>query len=74
VVPFLTLALLRRFGPHVGRKGVRPAAEAVMAAVLGVSALYIVLDETLANWQALWFCAGLCALALTLGLARDEPS
>ena len=74
VVPFLTLALLRRFGPHVVRKGVRPAAEAVMAAVLGVSALYIVLDEALANWQALWFCAGLCALALTLGLARDEPS
>jgi hypothetical protein len=45
-----------------------------MAAVLALSALYIVLNETVANWQALWFCAGLGALVLTLGLARDAPS
>jgi glucan 1,3-beta-glucosidase len=74
VFPFLTLALLRRLDPHAERKGVRPAAEAAMAAVLALSALYIVLNETVANWQALWFCAGLGALVLTLGLARDAPS
>jgi exo-beta-1,3-glucanase (GH17 family) len=50
-----------------------PAAEVATAAMLGVSALYIVFNETVANWQALWFCAGLIALALTLVRARDAP-
>ena len=35
--------------------------------------LYIVFNESLANWQALWFCAGLVALAVTLLRARDAP-
>jgi exo-beta-1,3-glucanase (GH17 family) len=74
VFPFLTIALRRRFGAHAQRKGLRPASEATMAAVLALSALYILLNETAANWQALWFCAALCALAITLGLARDVPS
>jgi exo-beta-1,3-glucanase (GH17 family) len=42
------------------------AAEVATAAMLGLSAIYIVFNETLANWQALWFCAGLIALAVTL--------
>jgi exo-beta-1,3-glucanase (GH17 family) len=50
-----------------------PAAEAAAAAVLGLSALYIVFNETIANWQALWFCGGLVALAVTLLQARDAP-
>jgi glucan 1,3-beta-glucosidase len=51
----------------------RPAAETVAAATLALSAVYIVLNESLANWQAVWFCAGLIALALTLLQARDAP-
>jgi hypothetical protein len=35
------------------------------------AAVYIVCNEGFANWQALWFCAGLIALALTLLQARD---
>jgi glucan 1,3-beta-glucosidase len=54
-------------------KGVRPAAEVATAAVLGLSAIYIVFNETIANWQALWFCAGLVALAVTLVRVRDAP-
>jgi len=72
--PFLALALLRHFDPQAPRKGTRPAAEAVMAVLLGLSAVYILVNETVANWQALWLCAGLAALALTLGLARGAPS
>ena len=55
--------------------GVRsvPAAETAMAVTLAVSAVYIVCNESFANWQALWFCAGLLALALTLLQARDAP-
>jgi len=54
-------------------KAQRPAAETVAAATLVLSAAYIVLNESLANWQAVWFCAGLIALALTLLQARDVP-
>ena len=51
-----------------------PAAEMAAAGVLGLSAVYIVFNESVANWQALWFCAGLAALAVTtLAQARDAP-
>ena len=51
-----------------------PAAEMAAAGVLGLSAIYIVFNESVANWQALWFCAGLVALAVTtLAQARDAP-
>jgi exo-beta-1,3-glucanase (GH17 family) len=43
-----------------------PTAELVMAATLMLSAIYIVLNEGVANWQACWFGAGLIALAVTL--------
>ena len=36
-------------------------------------AIYIALSETFANWQALWFCAGLMALALSLLPGRAAP-
>jgi exo-beta-1,3-glucanase (GH17 family) len=51
-----------------------PAAEFLMAATLVASAIYIVLNEGSANWQACWFGAGLCALAFTLVRAPVAPS
>ena len=41
--------------------------------VLIASAIYIAFNEGLANWQALWFCAGALGLALTLLQARAAP-
>lgn len=67
-VPFLLLAVLQG-----GDRGIRPAAESVAAATLVLSAIYIVFNETPANWQAVWFCAGLAALALTLWRVRGAP-
>jgi len=55
-------------------KGLRPAAERVAAAVLALSAVYIAINETFANWQAIWLCAALLALAFILLQARDAPS
>jgi glucan 1,3-beta-glucosidase len=69
VAPFLALLTSR---PR--RRDLRPAAETVAAAVLALAAVYVVCNETLANWQAVWFCAGLMALALVLLPARDAPS
>jgi glucan 1,3-beta-glucosidase len=51
-----------------------PAAETVMAITLFVSAIYIILNEGFANWQACWLGAGLIALAFTLLQAPDAPS
>jgi exo-beta-1,3-glucanase (GH17 family) len=69
VVPLLLVARweVRLWAP-------RPAAETAVAAILAAAAVYIICNETLANWQALWFCAGALALALTLLQARDAPS
>ncbi len=53
--------------------GLRPAAETVTAAVLAVSAIYIAINETFANWQAIWLCAGLIGLAFILARVRDVP-
>jgi glucan 1,3-beta-glucosidase len=73
VVPFLILKVpaLRTSWPRL--RGLRAGAESVAAAVLLLCALYIVFNETPANWQALWFCAALVALAVTLLPARDAP-
>jgi glucan 1,3-beta-glucosidase len=68
VVPFLLLATW-----ELRLRAKRPAAECAAAAVLAGAAVYIVCNEGIANWQALWFCAGLFALALTLLQARDAP-
>ncbi len=53
--------------------GKRAAAETLAAAVLAVAALYIAINETVANWQALWLCAGFVGLAVILSRARDAP-
>ena len=49
------------------------AAEKLAALTLGLSILYIVPNETFANWQSLWLCAALAALALTLLRLRAAP-
>jgi exo-beta-1,3-glucanase (GH17 family) len=51
-----------------------PAAETAIAVTLAGSAIYIILNESFANWQALWFSAALLAFAVTLLQARDAPS
>jgi exo-beta-1,3-glucanase (GH17 family) len=54
--------------------GARALPETVGAAVLALSAGYILFNEGFANWQSVWFCAGLAVLAFILALARDAPS
>jgi exo-beta-1,3-glucanase (GH17 family) len=68
-VPFLVVLSTT---PRPG--GSRAMAETAAAAVLALSAIYIVFNETFANWQSVWFCAGLIGLAVTLLLVRDAPS
>jgi glucan 1,3-beta-glucosidase len=68
VAAFLVLMLSGR--PAAGSRAV---AEIVAAAVLALSAGYIALNETFANWQAVWLCAGFVVLALILVRARDVP-
>jgi glucan 1,3-beta-glucosidase len=68
VVPFLVLFF---FTPP--QLGARAVAERVAACVLALSAVYIVLNEGFANWQAVWFCAVLLCLAFILARARDAP-
>jgi glucan 1,3-beta-glucosidase len=53
--------------------GFRPAAETLAAAVLAVCAVYIAINETFANWQALWLSLGLIALAAVLMRTRAAP-
>jgi exo-beta-1,3-glucanase (GH17 family) len=59
-LPFLLLVF--RCPPRGGLR----AAELASAGVLGLSAVYIVLNESFANWQALWFAGALIALVATL--------
>ena len=66
VMPFLFLAKWRP-RPRV------PAAELAMAVLVMGAAIYIVLNEGFANWQACWFAAGLTALALILVRVPAAP-
>jgi hypothetical protein len=52
-------------------RGRRRLPESTIAGILVVSAIYIVFNESFVNWQAVWFCAALMALAGTLAQARD---
>ncbi len=54
-------------------KGVRPAAETLAAATLAGATVYIAVNETFANWQALALCAGLAVLTFTLARLRAVP-
>jgi len=68
VVPFLALSLARPRG-----SAARGTAETAFAGVLAGSAGYIVLNEGVSNWQALWLGAVLAGLALTLFRLRAVP-
>lgn len=67
ILPYLVLTLLRS---SVGARG---AAEVAMAATLALCAVYIAINESFANWQALWCSAALLMLALTLARVRAAP-
>ena len=66
VIAFLALAL---FTPRPAGK--RAAAETLAAAIIAVCAVYVTINETVANWQALWLCAGFIGLAFILSRVRD---
>jgi exo-beta-1,3-glucanase (GH17 family) len=68
VVPFLAVTI-----SAPGPAGPAAKAERLVAAVLALSAGYVVLNEGFANWQSVWFCAGLLGLAFILLRARDAP-
>jgi glucan 1,3-beta-glucosidase len=63
-VPFL---LMRYCAP---RKDTGENAEKISAAVLALSAAFVVWNETPANWQALWFGAAIALVSLTLAPGR----
>jgi exo-beta-1,3-glucanase (GH17 family) len=65
VVPLLTHSLAM---PRP--QGLRGVAELAGAAVLALSVPYIALNEGLANWQSLWVCVALAALAVSLARVR----
>ena len=54
--------------------GPRGLAETVMAAVLAGCVVYIVPNETLANWQAVWLCIAVLGLVTALVQSRDARS
>jgi hypothetical protein len=68
MVPFLVLMVV------VPRpRGERAVAEAAAGAALIACAGYIVINESFANWQAVWFCAAVAGLSVILLRARDVP-
>jgi glucan 1,3-beta-glucosidase len=67
-VPFSLIALV--VPPAAGR---RALAETLAGAVLVLSAVFIAWNETLANWQALAFGAGLLLAAFSLLRGRAAP-
>jgi exo-beta-1,3-glucanase (GH17 family) len=69
VIPFAVASV-------AGVRGTAPPgrSETIAAATLAGSAVYIALNETFANWQALWLAAMLIALAGTLFRLRDGQS
>jgi len=73
VLAFLVLLAATPRKSEPGTAGARAMAETVAAALLAVSAIYIAINETFANWQAIWLCAGLIGLAVILVRARDAP-
>ena len=68
IVPFLVQSL------SVPRPaGGRGVAELAAALILALSVIYIVPNESLANWQSLWLCTAFAALAVSLFRVRDVP-
>jgi hypothetical protein len=67
-VPLLTHCLATRDTPVM-----RGTAELAGAAVLALSVPYIAFNEGFENWQSLWLCAALLALAISLARVRAAP-
>jgi hypothetical protein len=69
VVPISVLALWSRSG--VVGQGL---AERLAAATLALSAVYILFNENIANWQSVWLCVLLLLLSLSLVRFRFSPA
>jgi len=68
VVPFVLLMF-----SNAATRRPRPVAETTAAVALGISAVYIVFNESLLNWQSIWLCVGLVLLTAVLARARGVP-
>jgi exo-beta-1,3-glucanase (GH17 family) len=68
-MPFLVLTIVGR-----RQKGPRGTAEVVAAAALAAAAVFVALNETFANWQAIWLAAIFAAAAFILVQSRDVQS
>ena len=66
-LPFVVLSLRDR---AIGARG---AAETTACWVLGLSAAYIVFNEGIVNWQAVWFSTVLAGVCFTLFRLTDAP-
>jgi exo-beta-1,3-glucanase (GH17 family) len=69
VLPYLML-----WASTERRPGAPAMSECTAAFVLAAAAIYIAFNESLANWQAMWFAGALLALAFILTRARAAPS
>jgi glucan 1,3-beta-glucosidase len=67
----LPLVLIGLVAPRPA--GTWPLAEKCAAVVLALCAIFVVWNETIANWQALWFSGALTLVALSLLRVRAEP-
>jgi len=55
-------------------KGPHGTAELMGAGILSLSVPYILLNESLANWQSLWLCVALTLFAFSLARVRDAQN
>jgi glucan 1,3-beta-glucosidase len=67
-IPLLMVTTLRE-----RPRGPRALAQSFAAGTLVLAAIYVAFNESFANWQALWLCAGFAVLAVTLLRVRDAP-
>lgn len=68
ILPFVAAGMFVR-----SRAGARQPAEVAAAAILGLSAVYILFNESVANWQSVWLCGLFALLAITLLRVRGAP-
>lgn len=67
-LPFLLLSFLIPTA-----SGSRAVAEMMFAALLVPSAIFVCINEGLANWHSVWLCAALLGVAITLARVRAAP-
>jgi glucan 1,3-beta-glucosidase len=71
IIPFAITIMLGAAPSGIRQARARGHAETIAAATLAGSAVYIILNEGFANWQALWFGSALALLAVALYRQRD---